>query len=195
MAASTSPTPKRVLIAKQSLIGTVNSKVALSGKVSIGRVIQDDTFTYILVDENGYEIPAVLVDEPVELTATPNDIRIGTTAVTGDGIVTGEKEIPSYHTTEGQKIIKSGQSMVIPMYSEKCRYSKLQVIICAYDKSLSNSVSTEMVVINDKLYAVNSNTAISEVSVNDETQSIDLGLINNRNYSILLRYMTIKEDY
>ena len=44
--------------------------------------------TYILVDENGVEVPAVLVDEKVTLTATTNDIRIGTTAVTEQVLTT-----------------------------------------------------------------------------------------------------------
>ena len=48
-----------------------------------------DANTYILVDQDGNEIPAVLTEEEVELTATVNDIRIGTTAVTDDGVVTG----------------------------------------------------------------------------------------------------------
>lgn len=194
MAVSTSTTPKRVLIAKQSLIGTVNSKVALSGKVSIGRVIQDDTFTYILVDENGYEIPAVLVDEPVELTATPNDIRIGTTAVTGDGIVTGEKEIPGYQTTEGYHLVLNGSPLIIPMYSDKYQYTKLQVIICVFNKSLNNSVAARFVVINDRVYAVDSTEELAKVTQNSDTQSIDLGLINTTGQNLILRYMTIKED-
>jgi hypothetical protein len=53
-----------------------------------------DAYTYIIVDENGYEIPAVLTEEEVVLTATAaNDIRIGKTAVTEEGVVVGQKEI------------------------------------------------------------------------------------------------------
>lgn len=150
--------------------------------------------TYILVDEDGNEIPAVLVDEPVNITATANDIRLGTTAVTNDGVTTGTKEIPSYHTTEGQKIIKAGRTLEIPMYSDKCQYSKLQVIVCVYDTSLSNSVSAEMVVINDKLYKVGSSTVLSNVIVDIINQTINLGLTNDNDHSLLLRYMTIKEE-
>lgn len=55
--------------------------------------IEDDTFiednTYILVDEQGNELPAVLTEEKVDLTAEASDIRIGKTAVIDDGVVTG----------------------------------------------------------------------------------------------------------
>lgn len=49
----------------------------------------DNTTTYILVDENGNEVAGVLLDEEVELTATPNDIRDGVTAISDQGIITG----------------------------------------------------------------------------------------------------------
>ena len=55
--------------------------------------IVDDTIiednTYILVDEQGNELPAVLTEEKVDLTAEASDIRAGKTAVIDDGIVIG----------------------------------------------------------------------------------------------------------
>lgn len=49
--------------------------------------------TIILVDENGTEYAAALTDEPVELTATANDIREGETAVTENGIEVGTLKV------------------------------------------------------------------------------------------------------
>lgn len=55
--------------------------------------IEDDTIiednTYILVDEQGNELPVVLTEEKVDLTAEASDIRIGKTAVIDDGVVIG----------------------------------------------------------------------------------------------------------
>lgn len=55
--------------------------------------IEDDTpvedNTFILVDERGTELPAVLTEEKVDLTAEASDIRVGKTAVTDEGVVTG----------------------------------------------------------------------------------------------------------
>lgn len=155
----------------------------------------DDTNTYILVDENGNEIPAVLVDEPVMLTANARtDIRKGMTAVTDEGVVTGEKEIPAYNTKQGRRLIKPGQALVIPLYSNECQYTKLNVIVCEYNDTADASVSAEMVVINDKLYAVGSTVVLAEVTVDINNQSINLGVTNDGESSLLLRYMTIKEE-
>lgn len=49
--------------------------------------VEDNTF--ILVDEQGNELAAVLTEEKVDLTATANDIRSGQTAVTDDGVTIG----------------------------------------------------------------------------------------------------------
>jgi hypothetical protein len=150
--------------------------------------------TYILVDEDGIEVPAVLVDEPVELTATPNDIRVGITAVTAEGVTTGEKEIPAYHTEQGYQVVKPGKALDILMYSDQCQYTKLQAIVCAYHETVDASVGAEMVVINDKLYPAGSTEALADVSVDADNQSIKLGLVNNSETSLLIRYMTIKEE-
>lgn len=158
-------------------------------------VIDDDANTYILVDEYGNEIPAVLVDEPVMLTANATtDIRKGMTAVTDEGVVTGEKEIPAYNTKQGRRLIKPGQTLAIPFYSDECQYTKLQVIVCAYNKSVTASVAARLIVIDDKLYEVNSTTELATVSVNLEEQSIDLGISNEGQDSLVILYMTIKEE-
>lgn len=155
----------------------------------------DGTNTYILVDENGYEIPAVLVDEPVTLTANPvTDIRKGMTAVTDEGVVTGEKEIPAYRTTQGRRLIKPGQALVIPFYSDECQYTKFQAIVCTYNTSVLNSVAAQMIVIDDKIYEVKTTDALATVSVDAENQSIDLGVTNDGQDSLVILYMTIKEE-
>lgn len=162
--------------------------------MEVGGGGDDGTNTYILVDENGYEVPAVLVDEEVTLTATPNDIRIGATAVTEQGVVTGEKEIPGYITTEGKRVVKTGDPLEILMFSDKYKYSKLLVLVCEYNTTVTDSVSAVMVVIDNHIYEAGSTTPLAEVTVDSENQSINLGLINESDKSLVMRYMSIKEN-
>lgn len=149
--------------------------------------------TYILVDENGVEVPAVLVDEEVTLTATTNDIRIGTTAVTEQGVVTGEKEIPAYHTSEGYRAVPKGTKFTLPMPNYD--YTKLQVIFCPFNTTIANSVSAEKVVIENNVYSVRSTTAESKVIKDSSVGRIDFGITNNSNGVYLIRYFSYKEIY
>lgn len=159
-----------------------------------GAATYSDT-TYIIVDENGYEVPATLTEEVVELTASAKtDIRAGTTAVTDEGVVTGEKEIPAYITDQGVSIVKPGMALDIYMYSDSCQYTKLQVIVCAYNTGYDDSVAAEMVVVNDNLYEVKSTEALAAVTVDADAQSIKLGIVNEGENSLLIRYVTIKEE-
>lgn len=150
--------------------------------------------TYILVDEDGTEITAVRTEEEVALTATANDIRIGTTAVTDDGIIEGSKEIPSYQTTEGFVVIPAGKEFAITNF-RRFEFTKLQAIICAFNSNSSDSVATEKVSINGKVYSVNSTAELSTVSVNANDMSIRFGITNNSSGPYILRYFTYKEEY
>lgn len=150
--------------------------------------------SYILETEDGKEIPAVLTDQEVVFDATKNDIRIGKTAATGEGVTVGEKVIPAYHTSEGYRIIMPNSKFTIPLLVlDQYKYTKLQAIICPYDNDLSQSVSADKVVINDNVYEVNSNISISEIIENDMDKSIDLGITNNTDKPSVLRYFTYKE--
>ena len=58
--------------------------------------------TFLLCDEAGTEVVAVVVGEETLFTATENDIRLGAVAATDKGVTTGEKFIPSYVVTEAK---------------------------------------------------------------------------------------------
>jgi hypothetical protein len=193
------------LIEKLKAIGdAIRGRTGTTGKMSLDEMAEminsmevgsDDVSAYILIDENGVEYPAVLVDEPVTLTANPvTDIRKGTTAVTEAGVVTGEKEIPVYYTKEGTTAIPAGSAMKIKMYSDRCNYTKLQALICAFNTNVTNSVSTEKVSIDSKVYNVGSTDVVSEVTVDSKNQSIDLGILNTSNKPIIIRYFTFTEE-
>lgn len=149
--------------------------------------------TYILVDENGYEVPASFTEEVVDLTATTNDIRIGTTAVTDEGVVTGEKEIPAYYVSEGRKAIPNGSPIIL--YHSDYDYTKIQAVICAFNTNMSDSVAAKQVVIEDNIYPVNSTTTSGTLIKNSDDGCIDFGITNESGGIWILRYFMYKEMY
>ena len=152
-----------------------------------------ESATYILVDEAGNEIPAVYVDSEMVFTATPNDIRIGTTAVNNDGVVTGEKEIPSYYVSEGVRVITSGSPFRITI--SDFDFKKLQALVCPFNTSLSNSVSTEKVAIDNSVYNVLSTEVVSTIVKDAANSYADFGISNNTETRYLIRYFMYKEVY
>ena len=48
--------------------------------------------SFIIEDENGYQITGIVVDQETVMTATASDIVAGKTAGTEDGIVVGTHE-------------------------------------------------------------------------------------------------------
>ena len=152
--------------------------------------------TYILEDDNGNEIIGVVSDEEVVLDATVNDVREGKTFASDLGVKTGEKEIPAYHTTEGVKTISIGSEFIIEIpRSNRYDFTKLQAIICPFNTSLSDSVSTEKVSINGEVYGVGSAEPLATVTVDHDNKTIKLGIINNGTVPYVIRYFTYKEEY
>lgn len=154
-----------------------------------------ETQTYILQDENGNEVPAVLVAEETIFTATANDIRLGTVAATAEGVTEGAKEIPPYYVTEGVRAVPAGSAFSITI-SEKDRhnYTKLQAIICQYSGSMAASVAADKVAINDNVYPVGSTEIVAAVTVDDATKTINLGITNEGATPCVIRFFTYKEE-
>lgn len=152
-----------------------------------------ETGTYIIVDKNGNEIPAVFVDNEQSFTATANDIRIGTTAVTEAGVTVGEKEIPAYYTSEGIQIIPAGSAVKITGIVD-CAFTKLQVLVCAFNGNINGSVFTEKVSIDGKVYDAKSTEVLAEVTVDNTSKSIDLGVTNTGSTKYVVRYFSYKEE-
>lgn len=150
--------------------------------------------TYLLRDEEGNEVVGVLVDEETIFDATENDIREGVTAATGEGVTVGTKVIPSYHTSEGYRYIPVGSECTIPLpVLDKYDFTKLQVIVCLFNTTAEDSVSSEHIVVENRVYPVRSAVSISTVTKNAENKSIDLGMINNGTAPLVLRFFTYKE--
>ena len=75
-----------------------------------------------------------------------------------------------------------------------CEYTTLQVIVCDYNTSLSDSVAAKKVAIKGAVYDVLSTTSVSTVSVDPVEQVIMLGLTNEQENTVVVHYMIIKED-
>ena len=165
----------------------------------VGKVIGGNPVTpksYILQTEDGQEYPAVLVSEETVFTAETNDVREGKIFATGDGVKTGEKVIPAYHTIQGTRLITNGSEVDIPNPDpaiDYYDYTQLQTILCSFNSSMSNSVSAEKVSIGDNVYNVQSTEPLSTIEKNHDSKKIVFGLINNLGKSMIVRYFMYKE--
>lgn len=150
--------------------------------------------TLIIQDKDGNEFTGVVTDKLTVFDATPNDVREGKTFASDEGVKVGEKIIPAYHTTEAARYIPNGSEFTIPLSGlDKYNYTKLQVIICAFNTTLDNSVSAEKVVILDKVYDVGSTTEIASVTKDSSNKQINLGITNNSGHPCVIRIFTYKE--
>lgn len=131
--------------------------------------------------------------EAVTLTATPNDIRLGSVAVTEAGVVEGEKEIPTYHTQQAVKAIRENANFEITFRDDRYDYTALQAMMAPFNSSLSKSVAVDKVVIEDNVYNVNSTDVLSVVTKDHENLSINLGITNGSSRYVI-RYFTYKEE-
>lgn len=173
----------------------IQPKAGIKGRIQVGNTITEEIVpeAFILVDDYGNEIPAVMVEEEVEVTATVNDIRLGTTAVTGEGVVVGEKEIPLYHTTEGWKLVPGGSNFLL--YVPHYEYTKLQAIFCPFNDSVDKSVAAEKVAIEDNIYKVLSSTPEAAIFKDSDNKRIDFGIKNDSGSLYLIRYILYKGVY
>ena len=150
-----------------------------------------ESATYILVDENGNEVPAVYVENEAVFTATANDIRIGMVAATESGVTTGTKEIPAYYMEQGYRVIMPGKP--VRHVGNDYDYTELQAVICAFNTSITNSVAVERVAVNGNVYEVQSTEPLSEITINDTERAIEFGVNNDSDSMQILRYFYYKE--
>ena len=153
--------------------------------------------SFLLETEDGVQLVGVTVGEEVVFTAdATKDIREGKIAATEKGVVVGSKFIPSYNTISGYKIIPAGKALELQIIDnglDLYDYTALQCIICSFNTSLSNSVGSTNVVINDVLYAVNSTVKISLVTKDSTNKKIIFGVNNENNIPVIIRYFMCKE--
>ena len=157
------------------------------------RCFEEAKTVYMIVTEDDEEFAQLITQEEVELTATANDIRLGTTAVTEKGVTEGEKFIPSYHTEQGVRVIRPNKPFVLPFDNDLYDYTKLQAMTAPFNKSISNSVAVDRVVIEDAVYLPGTTEPISTVAKDDENKAINFGVINGDTPSVI-HYFTYREE-
>lgn len=157
------------------------------------RCFEEARTVYMIVTEDGEEFAQLTTQETVELTATANDIRLGTTAVTENGVVTGEKDIPSYHTEEGVRMVRPNREFSLVFGNSLYDYTKLQAMTAPFNTSFSESVAVDRIVIENSVYEVGSTNPISTVTKDDENKSINFGIMNGNSPSVI-RYFTYREE-
>ena len=150
----------------------------------------------ILIDENGVEMVGVVVGEETVLTATDNDVREGSVYAGDTGVSTGTKVIPLYHTCQGFKIVTSGDMLTIPNNMPTVNsydYTKLQAIVCTFNTNVADSVSAEKVSIDDAVYNVQSTEPISSVIKNHDAKIVEMGITNDTDTMMIIRFFMYKE--
>lgn len=170
-------------------------KYTLEEMAARAKELEEAASAYVLVDKDGNEYGAVMVDEEIEVTATPDDVREGVTFVSDEGVDVGEKYIPSYETHQGVLVVLAGEDVSITgLNVRNCYdYTKFQSIACPFNTSMSNSVAAEIVSIEDNVYNVQSTDVISTITINHDNQSVDLGITNDFGKPCIVRYFTYKE--
>lgn len=152
--------------------------------------------TYILQDAHGNEFVGVMVDNDVVFNATPNDVRKGKIAANETGVFVGEKIIPKYYTTYGYKLIPPGSEVIVQILDnglDLADYTKLQALICRFEQSISGSVATKMVAVDEHVYNVQSTDKISTIIKDVDNNVINFSIINTSEEIWVIRYVTSKE--
>lgn len=147
--------------------------------------------TFILQDENGNEITGVIVDQETIFTAGDNDVREGSVYASDGGVSTGTKKIPSYHTEFGNRVIMAGNEITIK--TSEYNYSNLLVTIMTYNTSMSQSTSSTYISINNGMYAVGSSEKVSDITIDEVNEQINLGLTVLE--KSVVRYLVTREEF
>jgi hypothetical protein len=149
---------------------------------------------YLIVDEDGNQLFATFTEQEILTNATANDIRIGKTAVTENGLVEGENTI-TYRTTEGWEYVLPDSDFVITGLHEynKYNYTKIQCVIAKYVSS-TDKTAIEKIVLNDNVYNAGSSTVISTLTKDINSKTVNLNITNNTSDIYIIYFFTYAEE-
>ena len=179
---------KEVLEAKDKAPSDVLSTYAQS----ISELDNEEQVSYVLANADGTQkIYAQLSSkEPITLTATENDIRLGSTAITNVGYTEGAKDIPAYHSMYGKKIIQAGQEASLTNYEYD--YKNLMVTIAPYNSSIGESTSINYVSVDDAMYEAKNVAKLADITKDASSETINLGITVTE--KSVLRYFVVREE-
>ena len=152
----------------------------------------EEQISYVLATSDGTQraYTQLTSKTPITLTATENDIRQNTSAITDVGYTEGTKDIPAYHSSTGSMIFQAGSSIEVKIHIYD--YSKLQLTLAEYNTSISSSVKVTSSSIDDAVYEAGSTTKLADITIDADTQSIILGI--TADVKSVLRYFVMKEE-
>lgn len=151
--------------------------------------------TFIITDADGNEFTGVVVEQEQVFTATDNDVREGMVYASDNGVSTGTKDIPAYHTTEGKRLIPVGSSLTIPLtLRDHYDYTSLQCVVCLYNTSFTDSVAAEKVVVENAVYPIQSTVSEATITKDHDNKAIVFGITNDGDAPLLIRYFTYREE-
>ena len=155
-----------------------------------------DQITYcVTVDGVNKAFAQLVGEEKAELTATENDIRENTVAITGKGITTGTKDIPAYHTTRGAVAVLPNDDFVINILKgDRYDYTELLCLIAPYNTSMRDSVAMDRTVIYDAVYTAGSTEKLADVVKDAANKAINLG-ITNGDTPYVIQFMTYRGEF
>lgn len=150
--------------------------------------------TLILTDDNGVEIPGVIVSQETVFDATAEDVKIGKVFASECGVEVG-KDTKTYRVVFGTRLVLPGQSFSIPIEEYGCYdYTKFHAMISKFNTTEFDSVAVDKVSLYNAVFEVNSDRKISDVTKNLATQSIDLNFTNDTDNVYIINYNTYKEE-
>jgi hypothetical protein len=131
-------------------------------------------------------------EQEVTLTATANDIRENTSAITNGGYTEGSKKIPSYQSRKGVSLIQANTAIV---YKDSQRYdfTKFQATLALFNSSISESVQVDRVTVDEAVYTANSTEKLADISIDHANTQIDFGITNGDTIAVM-RFFIMREE-
>lgn len=150
-----------------------------------------DEITYcVTLDGESKAYAQLHGEEEITLTATANDIRINTSAITDVGYTEGTKEIPSYYSSYGKKLVLADKTATIT--SHETDYSALMITIAPLSSTVDESVAINYVSVDDSVYEAVTGTKVSDITKDLDNEEINLGITVTE--KSVLRYFVVREE-
>ena len=158
----------------------------------INELENEEQISYVLTNADGSQRAYAVknAEEAISLTATENDIRINTTAITDTGYTEGAKEIPAYFSTYGKMFAQANKEAVInvPEYD----YKNIMVSIGTYNNSVSESTKVTYVSIDNAMYEANTTNKVSDITIDTTNKQVKLGITPS--VLSVIRYFIVREE-
>ena len=147
-----------------------------------------------IADENGNTFIGAVTDSEVVLDATRADVKAGKMFAANEGIQEGE-DTKTYRTTHASYLVLPGENFTLLLDKyDIYDYTKFQAMIAEFNTTQTDSTSVSKIVLNDKVYNVNSTVKLSDVTKNSSTKSVDLNITNSTDKTYVIHFNTYREE-